>query len=58
MRFLSRFVDSNDREIRRIQPLIDATNTLEPEFETLSEDESRARIAEIRAEIRELAVPG
>ena len=33
MRLLSRFFDSNDRELSRIQPLIDATNELEPEYE-------------------------
>ena len=29
MGFLSRFVDSNDREVKRIQPLVDAANALE-----------------------------
>ncbi|MEK6719162.1 MAG: preprotein translocase subunit SecA [Chloroflexota bacterium] len=58
MRFLSRFIDSNDREIRRLQPLIDAANALEPELEALSEEEIRARLSEIRAEIQEIAVPG
>ena len=52
MRFLSRFVDSNDREIRRLQPLVDETNALEAEIEALSDDEIRAQFAEIRAEIR------
>src|SRR5205814_899454 len=48
--FLNRFVDSNDRELRRIQPLVDRINELEPEFEALSDDEIRARMADIRAE--------
>ena len=52
MRFLSRFVDSNDREIRRLQPLVDEANALEAEFEALSDDEIRAQFAEIRDEIR------
>ncbi len=55
--FLNRFVDSNDREIKRIQPLVDEINDLEPEFEALSDEEIRARIDVLRAEIRELAVP-
>ena len=58
MRFLSRFVDSNDRELRRIQPLIDEANELEAEIAALSDDEIRERFAEIREEIREVAVPG
>ena len=58
MRFFSRFVDSNDREVRRIQPLVDEANALEAEFEALSEDEIRAQLAEIRDEIRALAASG
>ena len=57
MRFLSRFVDSNDREIRRIQPIIDEANGLEAEIEALSDEEIRERFAEIREEIREIAEP-
>src|SRR4051812_30768079 len=58
MRFLSKFVDSNDREIRRLQPLIDETNELEAEIAALSDDEIRARFAQIREEIHEVAHPG
>jgi preprotein translocase subunit SecA len=58
MRFLSRFVDSNDRELRHLQPLIDEANELEPEIQALSDDEIRERFALIREEIREVAVPG
>jgi preprotein translocase subunit SecA len=57
MRLFSRFFDSNERELERIQPLVDAANGLEPELEALSDDEVRARFAEIRSEIREVAVP-
>ena len=57
MRYLSRFVDSNDRELRRIQPLVDEINDLEPEFEALSDDAIRERIAGIRAELVEAATP-
>ncbi len=58
MRFLSRFVDSNDRELRHIQPLIDEANELEPEIQALSDEQIRERFALIREEIREAAVPG
>jgi preprotein translocase subunit SecA len=57
MRFLSRFFDNNDRELTRIQPLLDRTNELEPEYESLSDDEIRERIDAIRAEILEAAEP-
>src|SRR5262249_10576743 len=58
MRFLSKFVDSNDRELRRIQPLIDEANELEAEISALSDDEIRERFAQIRDEIHEVAEPG
>ncbi|HEY8632945.1 MAG TPA: preprotein translocase subunit SecA, partial [Candidatus Limnocylindrales bacterium] len=58
MRFLSRFVDSNDRELRHIQPLMDEANELEPEIQALSDEQIRERFALIREEIREVAVPG
>ncbi len=57
MRLLNQFVDSNDREIRRLQPLVDETNALEAEVQALSDDEIRARFAELRAEVLEAAVP-
>ncbi len=57
MRFLSRFVDSNDREIRRLQPLVDATNALEADYEAMSQDEIRDAFAELREDVHEAAVP-
>src|SRR4029079_593764 len=57
MRFLNRFVDSNDREIRRLQPMVDQTNALEAEYEALSDADLRAHFAELRAKITEVAVP-
>ena len=56
MGFFSRFVDSNDREVKRIQPLVDAANALEPELEGESDAEIRARVDEVRAELAELQV--
>ena len=57
MRFFSRFVDSNDRELRRIEPLVERANALEPELQALSDAEIRARFDELRAEVREAAEP-
>ena len=51
--FLSRFVDSNERELKRIQPFVDEANALEPELEALSDAEIRARFEDIRAEIQD-----
>jgi preprotein translocase subunit SecA len=57
MKFLSRFVDSNDREVRRIQPWVDEANALEAEFEGLSDEEIRTQFAEIRDEVRASVQP-
>jgi preprotein translocase subunit SecA len=57
MRFLSRFVDSNDREVRRLQPLVDATNALEAEFQAMSDDAIRAAFGELRGDVLEAAAP-
>src|SRR6188508_1279637 len=57
MRFLNKFVDSNDREIRRLQHVVDETNALEAEYEALSDEEIRAHFAELRAEMAEVAAP-
>ncbi len=54
MGFLSQFVDSNDREVKRIQPLVDAANALEAELERASDSEIRARVDDVRAELTEL----
>jgi preprotein translocase subunit SecA len=55
--FLSRFVDSNDRELHRIEPLVERINELEPEMQGRSDDELRAFIDEIREEIRDAGEP-
>jgi hypothetical protein len=57
MKFFSRFVDSNDRELRRLQPIVDEANELEEEIAALSDDEIRERFNEIREEILEIAAP-
>jgi preprotein translocase subunit SecA len=53
----SRLVDSNDRELRRMRPVVDEINDLEAEFEALSDDEIRERMTVVRAEVREDAAP-
>jgi preprotein translocase subunit SecA len=58
MRIFSRLFDSNDRELQRVQPLIEEANELETELQALSDEEIRERFNLIREEIREVAVPG
>jgi preprotein translocase subunit SecA len=53
----SRLVDSNDRAVKRLQPIVNEVNSLEPEFEALSDDQIRERMLALRAEIQEEAAP-
>jgi len=45
--------DSNERELRRLQPLVDKINAREPDYEKLSDDELRARAAEFKSRLAE-----
>jgi preprotein translocase subunit SecA len=53
MKFLTRLVDSNDREVRRLDPIVAQINDLEPEFSALSDAELRARTDTFRARLQE-----
>src|SRR5438105_12562792 len=61
MKFLSRLVDSNDREVRRLEPMVAQIHALEPTYSALSDDELMAKTAELKARLRdkvgELLVP-
>jgi len=57
------FGSKHDRDLKRLQPLVDAINALEPELESLSDDQLRARTSEARtrldqgADLDDLLVP-
>ena len=57
LNLLSRFTDSNERNVRRLKPVVDEINSLEAEFEALSDDEIRARMIALRDEVRADAAP-
>jgi preprotein translocase subunit SecA len=57
LNLLSRFVDSNERTVRKLQPTVDEINSLEAEFESLSDDEIRAQMSELGQHIRQDAAP-
>ncbi|MBN2417865.1 MAG: preprotein translocase subunit SecA [Deltaproteobacteria bacterium] len=42
------FGSKNDRELKRIQPIVDKINTLEPEFQRLTDDQLKAKTAEFK----------
>ncbi len=43
--------DPNEREVKRLYPIIDAINALEPEFQEMSDEALRAETAKFRAVI-------
>jgi len=47
------FGTKNEREVKRLQPRVQAINALEPEMRKLSDDELRAKTAEFRARVQE-----
>jgi preprotein translocase subunit SecA len=47
------FGTKNEREVKRLQPRVEAINALEPEIQNLSDDQLRAKTAEFRARIQE-----
>jgi preprotein translocase subunit SecA len=52
-KFLGGLVDSNEKELKRLQPKVDRINELEPEFEKLSDAELRAKTDEFRARLKD-----
>ena len=42
----------HERDIKRIQPVVDAINALEAETKQLSDEAIRARTAELKAEVQ------
>ena len=53
VKWLSGLIDSNEREVRRLQPLVDDINSLEPEFEKLSDAELGANADAFKARLKD-----
>jgi len=52
-KFLSRLGDSNEREVRALQPIVDRINALEPEIQALSDADLSGKTEALRARLRE-----
>ncbi|MFC2072677.1 preprotein translocase subunit SecA [Chloroflexota bacterium] len=50
-KWLGGLIDSNEKELKRLQPIVDKINELEPEFEKLGDAELKAKTDEFRARI-------
>jgi preprotein translocase subunit SecA len=53
VKWLSSLIDSNEKELKRLQPLVGAINSLEPDFEKLSDVELRAKTDEFKARLKD-----
>jgi len=49
----SLFIESNARELKRLQPLVERINSFEPEFEQLTDVELRAKTDEFKARLKD-----
>jgi len=52
-KWLSNLIDSNEKELKRLQPLVDYINSLEPDFEKLTDVELRAKTDEFKAHLKD-----
>jgi preprotein translocase subunit SecA len=53
MKFLSRIVDTNDREIRKLEPYVERANALEPEMTALTDAELAGKTDQLKARLRD-----
>ncbi|MFC2007493.1 preprotein translocase subunit SecA [Chloroflexota bacterium] len=53
LKWLGGLVDSNEKELKRLQPGVDRINSLEPEFEKLTDSELCARTDEFRTRLKD-----
>ena len=51
IKFLEGLFDSNEKQLKKIQPLVEKINGYEDEMSKLSEDELRAKTEEFRKKI-------
>ena len=51
-KWLGGFIDSNEKELKRLQPTVDRINELEPEFERLNDAELRAKTDEFKSRLK------
>ncbi|MBI2287519.1 MAG: hypothetical protein HYU83_00725, partial [Chloroflexi bacterium] len=53
LKWLGGLIDSNEKQVQRLQPLVDEINELEPDFAKLSDAELRAKTDEFKARLKD-----
>jgi len=51
LKWLGSLIDSNEKEVRRLEPTVNHINSLEPEFQKLSDAELRAKTDEFKSRL-------
>ena len=51
------FGSKNDRELKRLQPLVEQINQLEPQIEQLSDSDLHAKTGEFRQRLAVVPIP-
>jgi preprotein translocase subunit SecA len=52
LKWLGSLVDSNEKELKRLEPIVDQINSLEPDFQKLSDAELRAKTNEFKSRLK------
>ncbi|MCJ7514775.1 MAG: preprotein translocase subunit SecA, partial [Dehalococcoidia bacterium] len=52
LKWLGSLVDSNEKELKRLEPIVDQINSLEPDFQKLSDVELRSKTDEFKARLK------
>jgi len=53
LKWLGGLIDSNEKELKRLQSTVDSINSLEPEFEKLSDSQLRAKTEEFKKRLED-----
>ncbi len=53
LKWLGGLVDSNEKELKRLAPIVNRINSLEPDFQKLTGDELRAKTDEFKVRVKE-----
>jgi preprotein translocase subunit SecA len=51
LKWLGSLIDSNEKELKRLEPIVDQINSLEPDFQKLSDAELRAKTDELKSRL-------
>ncbi len=52
LKWLGGLVDSNEKELRRLEPVVDHINSLEPDFQKLNDVELRSKTDELKSRLK------